>query len=179
MKQLLSILALIAFFTISCKKDKAIPEEQYVPGDLSIGITSNADLRSVFDTLNVLDLKIATMHGFFYNVDLPADSLNSLLAFLDTKNYINTGTGWKASGYYYEPENTIRVLCSYFDMTPANQFDFLNTVSSLNLIDKHEDNKYMFIKVPVGSERYWLNELKKYPFIKWTELNYIDQFKLH
>lgn len=175
MKQVFSVLVLIVFVTISCKKDKEITKEQFVPGDLAIGITSNADLRTVFDTLNVLDLKIATMHGFFYNANLPADSLKPLLEFLDTKKYINTGTGWKASGYYYEPEKAIRILCSYFEMTPANQTDLLNTVSSLNLLDRHGETKNMFIKVPVGTEKYWLYELKKYQFIKWTELNHIVQ----
>lgn len=171
MKQLFSVLVLIALVTVSCKKDKAITEELYVPGDLIIGITSNADLRTVFDTLNLLDLKIERMNGFSYNANLPADSLMPLLAYLNTKTYINTGTGWKANGYFYEPENAIRVLFSFFDMSPTNQVDFLTTISSLNLIDRQGETKNMHIKVQEGTEKYWLHELKKYQFIKWTELN--------
>jgi len=175
MKKIFSIFVLLTLLTMGCKKDEPTP---FVPGDLAIGITSNANLKTVFDTLNVLNFKIETMHGFFYNANFHKDSLKPLLDYLNTKQYINIGTGWTASAYYYEPEKTIRVLCSLFDMTPSNQIDFMITVDSLGLVDRHSETKCILIKIPVGTEEYWLTELKKYPFIKWTELNHIGQISI-
>lgn len=174
MKKRLLTFSILIFFLFSCKKDKSVAVENFARGDLFLGITNDADTKTVFDTLNKLNFKIDKMFGFYFNANLPADSLKSLLTFLNTKSYIKNGNGFSASGYYYEPEKVIRVLCTYFDMNIANQSDFLHTVDSLKWVEKHAE-KYMFIKIPEGSEKFWLEEFKKYPFIKWTELNSISQ----
>ena len=180
-----TILIILIFATISCMKDKEdstkFSNEKFVSGDLLIGVSNNAELKTVFDTLNSLDLRISEMNGFFYNANLPSDSVNYLIKFLNQKPYINTGTGWSAttsSVYYYQPESAIRVISSEFNMTAFYQTDFLSTIENLNFVERFGDTKYMLLNVPIGTEKYWLNELKKYQFIKWTELNLIEQINL-
>jgi len=162
----------LAILVTSCKDRNKPTVERFVSGDLSIGITKNGELKTVFDTLNAMDLKIAAMHGFVYNANLPADSLHSLQIYLNTKPYINTG-GWSASVYYHEPDRAIRIVSNLFEMDSSNQMDFLYTIDSLQLVDKQSDTKAMVLKVPIGQEKYWLNELKKQSVVKWAELNRI------
>ncbi len=187
MKNLFLILC-ISFVTCTftgCKKEPHISNdtnEKYAPGDLLIGINNNAALQVVFDSLNFFNLKIEVMHGFYYNCNLPKDSINSLINLLNQKAYINASAGWSANShsvYFYPSENTIRITCSYFNMTSTHQTDFINTIISLNLVDRMYNAKYFHLKVPIGSEKYWMNELKKYSFVKWTALNTIIQLDDH
>lgn len=168
MKKLLFILFIAIYAVVGCKKETTI-NEKYAPGNLSIGINNDAKLRSIFDTLNLLDLKISRMRGFYFNAYLPADSINYLKNLLVQKSYLDLG---EASISYHLPGNVIQVLCSQFNMNTINQEDFLNTIMNLNLVDRKENNKTILIEVPVGSEKFWLHELKKYSFIRWVELDY-------
>jgi hypothetical protein len=167
MIKVFSFVVLLIITLSGCKKE----EPGFISGELSIGIRSNADLVTVFNKFNELNFEIKTMHGFHYSVNLPNDSLSSIIDYLNTKSYVNTGNGWTATAYYNTSEENIRVVSSLFDMNENNQIDFIATISFLNLEDLLSDTKYMYIKISVGTEKYWFNELKKYPFIKWTELS--------
>jgi len=168
MKKLLFILFIAIYAGVGCKKETPI-SENYAPGSLSIGINNDAKLRNIFDTLNFLNLKISAMRGFYFNAYLPADSINYLKNLLEQKSYLSLGP---ASFKYFETDSSIRVLCSQFNMDLINQEDFLNTIVTLNLFDRKKNIKTILLKVPIGSEKFWLYELKKYSFISWVELDY-------
>lgn len=177
MKKLFLLLISISTI-ISCKKENLIPDspDKYLPGDVLAGITNAADLQTLFDSINSFHLKIESMNGFSFNCNYPKDSIYSIINRLNQKPYINTGTGWSAtthSVYFSTTENAILISCTEFNMTIANQIDFINTILSLNLSDRMKETKYIHLKVPIGAEKYWLNELKKYSFVKWTALNSI------
>jgi len=63
-------------------------------------------------------------------------------------------------------------------MDPNNQQDWINTEKSLDLIDTKSDTKNIVLKVPVGQEEYWLNNLKTNSMVTWAELNCIGQYQV-
>ena len=176
MKKFQAILLILSLFLLSCKKDPEVPGGKFVPGDLMVGIKGEADTKHVLETINALDFKIKQMQGFFYSIPLPPDSLQSLLSLLNTRPYIFCN-GFKAYAFYLPSEKCIKMASSLFNMSPQAQSDFMNLIAQGNWTERHEDGKYLYLKIPNGSERYWLEELKKYDFVKWTELNsYVKVF---
>ena len=182
------VFALLFIAGSGCEKDPPAPvpdEKEYVPGELLVKITSNADAKTVFDTLNHFDLYIAQMTNFYYHLDYPADSVSSLINLFNQKPYINYYDGmfqWEATtvniSYSHEAKK-IEIFCSEFDMTTDNQADFLTLIDSLNMIPVSSNNRWMVLKVPVGMEEYWVDKLKKYPFVKSAEWNYIYEIKFY
>lgn len=178
MKNHFAFIILLAALFVTCSKDPEIKENKFVPGDLIVGIKADADLKTVLDVFNQLNFEIKQMQGFYYSINLPADSLAPLLNYLNSKPYINIPDAWKAYAFYVPSEKVIKICSGFFNMSKIAQYDLLNTIQQKHWIDRHEDYKYIFLKIPVGTERYWENELLKYPFIKWSELNVLSSVSI-
>ena len=171
-----NIITLIVFGMLffSCSDDKT--EKTTIPANatdinLAIGIDKNADLNTVFNTLNSLNFDIRQVNGFFYNSNTPQTDVASLIDLLNQKTYINSGA-WRAttySVYFNQEENTTRILNSFFEMNPTNQTDLLNLIATLNLEDRLSETKNIYLSVPVGTQNYWKTQMMTYEFVKWTE----------
>lgn len=171
----------------SSKKDDAAPDTsrctEYVAGDVAVGIKATADIDAVFAWINSTGLHISQVNGFTYVSGLPADSLAYVNRTLLAKPYLNA-RGFKAgNAYVLAADRKIRVGDVLFDMTPANQADWLRTRQTLQLVDEGaarcQSCKDIFLKVPVGVEKYWAQELARHPAASWAELNCIGQIVLH
>lgn len=179
MKKLIILSFIIVLFFSCAKKDNqdvVIPEPTEKVANsteinLGIGIKNDANLDSVFKTLNDLNFDIRQMAGFVYNSNTPPTGINNLINFLNQKPYINTGV-WKATTgnvYFFAPENKTRIITGYFEMDSANQTDLLGLIDSMNLEDKQGVSKYILLSVPEGAHTYWKNQMLTYPFVRWTE----------
>ena len=174
MKKLLLILLPLIFLVSSCQEH--VQEEKFAPGSVTVGIAANAEIDSIFNTLNGLNISIREMWGFTYLAPLPADSVNYLINLLNQKPYINTTSGWSATTstvYYSSSANAIMITCPLFDMDTINQVDLLSILELQHMEDGHNGYKYMCLKVAEGTEKHWVEELKKYPFVTWSELDHV------
>jgi len=158
---------------ISCSKDDTSTDNtcsNYVKGDVLVGIKNTASMEDAFSLFNGLDLKIDEMSGFFYTSPYPADSLPNLIAYLNTKPYINA-RGFSANGsYIHYQTGEINIAPLFFDMTINNQKDWISIKKSLKL-SAGDAEKNVLIKVTPGTEQSWLKKPKNYNIITWTELN--------
>ncbi|MDO7846695.1 hypothetical protein Q5H92_10030 [Hymenobacter sp. M29] len=172
----------------ACSKDNASPDgtprcSRYVAGDVAIGPQAATEAAQVFQLANSQGFSISKMHGFTYVSGLPADSLAYVKRVLLNKPYLNAQgfTGGNAS--VYAGDRKIHVVDSQFDMTPANQADWLQTLQTLQLTDEAgarcQSCKSVMLKVPTGSEQHWVTELAKNPLLRWAELNCYSQIVLH
>lgn len=170
------IFIFLSLYIISCKKESTpintCPD--YVKGDVIAGIKNTTSIQEVFTLFNKLNLPIDQMDGFFFTSPYPKDSLTSLIAYLNTKPYINT-RDFSANAYVHYQTGIINVVTLFFNMNPVNQQDLVKTVQALKLVDTKGDTKNILLKVPVDQEKYWLKKLKENSMVTWTELNCIEQ----
>ena len=184
-----TILLLTGFAFASCsKQNDAAPEtaancSQYAAGDVMVGIKANVSINTVFAWIGSTGLRLYQANGFTYVSGLPADSLAYVKRTLMSKPYLNTRGFTAGNEYVHAADHKIHVLDFLFDMTPANQADWLQTMKTLQLVDEGgagcQGCKDIYLKVPAGSEKYWVDELAKHPAANWAELNCLGGMVLH
>jgi hypothetical protein len=184
----LSLIASLICTSCSNSKDDVTPEtaagcSQYVAGDVLVGVKASVGIRTVFDWINSTGLRLHQVNGFTYISSLPADSLAYVKRTLLAKPYLNA-RGFTAGNEYVDAtDHKIRVVDFLFDMTPQNQADWLQTMDALRLVDEGgarcQSCKDIYLKVPVGSEKYWVQTLAQHPAARWAELNCLFQVSLH
>lgn len=175
MKSILLVFLIISLF--SCSKDKLQNDSSctdYEKGDVIVGIKNTASIEEAFSLFNKLNLQVDELDGFFYTSPFPQDSLTSLLAYLNTKSYINT-RNFSADAYVHYQTGIINVVTVFFNMNIINQQDWIKSEKALHLVDTNGGTKYIVLKVSVGQEKYWVNQLKENSMVTWTELNCIGQ----
>ena len=171
------LLLIFSLFIFSCEKetDPEINEEEFVPGDLSVGFKETASLKSSFDLINSYGLEITDAWGHYYISELPDDSIDYVVKILTEKLYLNDDR-WKVikDGNVYNHYSTgeITVLCRMIHMDEISQKDWFRTVNELLLVEQ-PSVKVFYLKVPVGQEKAWRDKLKSHDIVKWAELNYI------
>jgi len=173
---------------MSCQEDTTEFEQddlniEFVPGELLIGIKSNVDIKSVFDLINESNFRVDKINSLTFNSDLPSDSLEYILNQLNSKSYTNDGLNWFTTGYLHNQTKEIRVFPKLFEMENTDfQSDWLKSMDELELKQRHHPNLpsgTFLTYVPEGSELEWQNHFQSKDIIKWCELNYIAQIRLH
>jgi len=172
------LLVFLTLFCFSCKKKTPESDSQgagcsrFVPGDVLVGFKNTVTMEEIFDYTNNLHLPIAQMSGFVFTSPWPADSIPTMTAFLNTQPYIKSN-GFSASVWMSFNTNILTVSNPYWNMGAASQQAWLKTKRTLgltqilggsNLVD-------LMVKVPVGEERRWVEDLKTSPLVSWAELN--------
>ncbi len=145
-------------------------------GNLGVGIKKETPIGEVFATLGNLDFEIKQVHDFSYyfnNVtpDQVENQVEELVDLFNQKPYINISAYDRAKPekmYYQTEYNRIRISLTLFNMTPANQADFVNLISTLGLEDTHNLNRTLYIEVPEGTEESWITQMETYPFVVWA-----------
>jgi hypothetical protein len=170
MKNVLAFLLLISVCFSCTKTDKYNNCEHYIRGDLSVGIKDGVPIEEVFSLFNRLDVKISKMSIYSYTSPYPQDSLASLVSYLRTKPYFEQGT-LSPNGVFLG--GVILLSTHFFDMTPANQQDWIATKNALHLTEKPGLTKSVLLKVPEGKEKIWVFKLRPYDMVVWAELNCI------
>ena len=171
------LLLILSLVIISCEKeiDPEVIEEEFVPGDLSVGFKESSSLKSAFDLVNSYGLEITDVWSHHYISELPNDSIDYVVKILTEKLYLNDDI-WKVikDGNVYNHYSTgkITVLCRMLNMDEINQKDWFKTVDELLLVEQ-PSVKVFYLKVPVGQEIAWRDKFKSHNIVKWAELNYI------
>lgn len=142
--------------------------EHYATGDLLVGTKESTSLQAAFDLANQSGFLIKKV-SLQYIVDLPEDSIPALVDYLNKKSYINT-SGWSMSTSTITGK--VVFFATLFTMDKANQNDWQETISVKGLTEM-SIVKTMYLKVPVGGEKFWAHNWSQNPIIKWAELNCI------
>ena len=178
------LLALLTLFCFSCKKKTPEGDGQgpgcsrFEPGVVLVGFKNTVTMEEVFDYANNLHLPITEMFGFLFASPWPADSIPPMDTLLNTKPYIKSNA-FAASVWMNAVTNVLTVSNPYWNMDAASQQDWLKTKKALGLTPilgaSNQLGGYILLKVPVGKEKRWVEDLKASPLISWTELNcYMD-----
>ncbi|AHM60784.1 hypothetical protein D770_12650 [Flammeovirgaceae bacterium 311] len=173
MKSLL-IPAIILLLFISCKEDEEItPEYDFVPGEVLLHTDGTVSAREVFDFINSFDeVEVERVNNEVYLSELPSDSLNYVLEYLNAKSYTNDEV-WSVTGYRHYATDAITIFPKLFNIkNQENQADWLESMQILQLREKGEGFN-IFFKVPEGQEKEWKKRFEAYDFVEWVELNYI------
>jgi hypothetical protein len=93
---------------------------------------------------------------------------------LNTKPYIKN-SGFAGSVWLNVVTNVLTVSNPYWNMDAASQQDWLKTKKALGLTPvlggSGQAGSYIMVKVPVGKEKRWVEDLKASPLVRWSELN--------
>ena len=156
-------------------------EREFVPGDLSIGIVDSVTINEAWELVNSFDLKITDAWGHKYLSNLPNDSIDYIINYLNKKPYINDGR-WKAvkNGNVYIDRNfnKISVSCRLTDVLPEIQEDWLKVVEVLKLYEVPDKYQSIYLNVPVGYELLWKDTFENEKIIRWASPNYYSEIEL-
>ncbi|TRX48071.1 hypothetical protein FNH22_29855 [Fulvivirga sp. M361] len=160
--------------------DSDLPDKNndFVPGDVIVGIKADISIDQVFELMNEEHVTIDRMSGFFNYSTLPNDSLTYVTNFLKNKPYLNKRGLTGGSAYVHKLDNVIIITEFFFEMDIAAQQDWMKTMQTLELKDLNGDTKNLLIKVDHGMEEHWANKFNDHPYVEWTHLNAYAEIEL-
>lgn len=164
----------LCVFCFSCNDETDNPFcEYYEEGTVLVGINDGLDSETLFDIVNQYNLTIDQVSADKYESGLPSDSLDYVVNYLNSKDYINNN-GFSAvkggSVYLHYQTNVLTVTCPLWNMTLENQQDWINTKSILKLTDESR-SRSLILSVPIGQEIKWATTLNHTENIRYAELN--------
>lgn len=129
----------------------------------------------------MFDHKIEKITYGTYISELPIDSLQYVLGFINEKPY-TIDPNHKTTGYINEKNNKITVFPKLYGMNnKVFQNNWIQTIKELKLYEL-DDNELgghnILIHVPKGEEKEWVDKFKNYDIVEWAELNYISEIEL-
>ena len=180
MKGLKIVLSLVLLIFISCDKEEDEHlKEQFVPTDVLVKIKGYYNIDKVFDFINSFEHEVENIHSQVYNSDLPSDSLQYVLDYLNVKPYTNDGNKWFVNGYLHYQTQEITIFPRFFEIKNIQyQKDWLEAMEILKLKEQTEGETsgcIIFFHVPEGKEKEWEKKFEQYEFVEWAELNYLAE----
>jgi hypothetical protein len=152
-------------------------DKKFVPTDVLVKINGSYTIDKVFEFINTFDHEVENIHSQVYNSDLPSDSLQYVLDYLNAKPYTNDGNAWFVNGYLHYQTQQITIFPRLFLIKNKEyQSDWLESMDFLKLkeqTDSETSGCIIFFHVPEGKEKEWENNFEEYDFVEWAELNYI------
>lgn len=153
-------------------------DRKFVPGDLSIGIVDSVTIKEAWELVNSFGLKITDAWGHKYLSNLPNDSIDYIISYLNKKPYINDDR-WKAvkngNVYIDKDLNKISVSCRLSDLLPEIQEDWLKVIVVLELHEVPTNTKVFYLNVPDGFELLWKDTFEDEKIIRWASPNYYSE----
>jgi len=183
MKNIILLISTIGILS-SCSNDNADSKSQeFVPGEVIVGIKSGTNINEVFDFINQFDNNVDNLNSLTFTSNLPADSLQYVLDNLNQKTYTNDGVRWSVTGYLHYQTNQITIFPRLFEIDNREyQTDWLSSMKELELSEKHNielNSGIILFNVPIGREMEWENQFEKSMLVDWAQLNYIADIELH
>ena len=177
MKNILLYLAILPVFFISCNTEENTEgEREFAPGELNIGIVETAGITEAWDLVNSFDLFITDAWGHKYLSNLPVDSMDYIVNYLNGRLYINDNFSWKAvkdGNVKIDKEtNKISVSCRILNVTIKTQTEWLTDVKELELYEVPVATKVFYLEVPVDYELEWKAIFEHEEIIEWASPNY-------
>lgn len=169
----LLFIMIFSFVIGGCRKDNPSGnnEEDFVKGQVLVGIDSTVSLELTFNYINALSLSISQASGFTFTTTLGKDHIPSIVELLNSKPYINH-QGFSASVWEHYQSGIVYNTSFLWNMTRQNQVDYLSTLNNLKMKEKLTPYRSVSIMVPEGMEKLWINKLKNEKWVSWAELNY-------
>jgi len=183
MKNIILLISLLGILSSCSNGDLETETQEFVPGEVIVGIKSGININTIFEFINQFDHKVDNVNSLTFTSDMPADSLQYVLEFLNQKTYTNDGIRWKVTGYLHYQTNQITIFPRFFEMENLEyQDDWLISMKELELSEKYYidlNSGVILFNVPIGKEIEWRNQFKKSNIVSWSELNYIADIELH
>ncbi|PXX97741.1 hypothetical protein DF185_17375 [Marinifilum breve] len=163
MKAYKFILIIVLISVLACEQDTdndiEKPDYEFVPTDVLVKIKGSFTINKVFDFINSLDLDVENIHSQVYTSNLPSDSLQYVLNYLNKKPYTNDGNTWFVNGYLHYQTKVITIFPRFFDIkNKPYQLDWLDSMKILKLKEQTEGETagcIIFFHVPEGKEMEW------------------------
>lgn len=176
MKKIIFLVTLIGLLS-SCSKDDSMETQEFVPGEVLVGIKSGTDINDIFNFINLFDHQVDNVNSLTFTSDLSSDSLQYVLDFLNEKTYTNDGQNWLVTGYLDDQTNQITIFPRLFGMDNIEyQNDWLSSMEELELNEKHKiesNSGIIHFYVPVGKELEWKTQFENNNIVDWAELNHM------
>jgi hypothetical protein len=172
---------LLLFILISCKKetnnDNNDLKEKYVSTDVLVKTKGYFTIDKVFDFINSFDHDVEYIDCGVFNSNLPSDSLQYVLDYLNAKTYTKSKDARFMTGYLHYQTQQITIFPKLYTIkNKSYQADWLQSMVILQLTeqtDKETNGTLIFFHVPEGKEKEWVAKFKAYDFVEWAELNYV------
>lgn len=180
MRTIYFILTLSLLSFVSCKKESTKElldtDMKFVPTDVIVKTKGYFTIDKVFDFINSFDHEVEYIKYGKYTSNLPSDSLQYVLDYLNAKPYTHNNV-WHVTGYLHYQTQQITIFSRLFQIKDKEyQADWLKSIKKLQLVEDtiSEVSGYIiFFHVPEGKEKEWVEKFKKYDFIERADLNYI------
>jgi len=173
----LLLLFILCAFTGCNKENPNGDEKNFVPTDVIVGIKSDCTIDKVFGFVNSLDHEFDNIHYQIFASDLPSDSLQYVLDYLNAKGHKNDGTAWSVTGYLNYKTKVITIFPKFINIRNSDyQNDWLESMKVLKLKDityLETSGCVILFHVPQGEEKIWVKKFEANDFVDWAELNYI------
>lgn len=137
----------------------------FVSGEINVAFKENITLSDAFNLIDSFNLKIRKIWGQTYVSKFPADSITFISSYLHSKNYIED------EEIFFDIElNGIKVSCTLVDVDRIIFSDWEKSIENLQLIEL-PDVIVFYLKIPIDSEKYWIEKFRGYQIVKWAALN--------
>ena len=157
----------------ACEDESNNDSCEFEPETVLIGTKANVSLDESFELINEAGLTIRQVSGIKYVSAIGSDSIDYIIQTLNEKNYINAhGFGAVKGGsvYIHYLTGELCVLTHLWDMTPANQQDWTETIVELRLTEIPKNKSFNLQVAPI-TEKWWVKEFLKKESIEYAELN--------
>jgi hypothetical protein len=175
------IFILFTLTLLGCNKNSIENSEDFAPTDVLVKIIGYYTIDKVFDFINTFDHDVENIHSQVYTSNLPSDSLQYVLDYLNEKPYTNDGNAWFVSGYLHYQTNIITIFPRLFDIKNIEyQNDWIESMEILELNEQTAGETrgcIIYFHVPRGEEIEWKNRFEQYEFVEWAELNYYSEIE--
>lgn len=180
-KVIILFIILMAVIFNSCNKsDDYHLELEFVPTDIILKTKNTYSIDKVFSFINLFDHEIEKITYGTYISELPTDSLQYVLNYIDEKPY-TIDSIHKTTGYIGAKTNKITIFPKLHEMNnKVFQNDWIETINELKLNELDDDElggHNMLIHAPKGKEKKWVDKFKNYDIVEWVELNYISEIE--
>jgi len=172
MKAIPFIIVLCVFISCSDKKEITNPESEslnYVQGEVGFGLKDSVTLEEVADYVYSLNnISIDNIVSFQYKSDLSQDSMQIIKSTFELKSYIWSGTT-KTSYLNSESKILIEFWVKNFRAEDLEDWGLLK-----NRFQLYHSPYYFqlgILKVEVGKEKEWINNLSNSNLFRFVELN--------
>ncbi len=182
MKKIKLALFFLFLLFISCAKDNVDnSDDKYKYPDVAVKVKGDYTIDKVFDFINSFDIEVASINSPVYTSDLPSDSLQYVLDYLNTKANTHNGNAWFVSGYLDYKTKVITIFPRLFNMKNTTyQADWLESMKILKLKEDTVSTTagcIIYFHVPKGDEEKWVKKFSEYKFVEWADLAYSYGFQ--
>ncbi|SHF94599.1 hypothetical protein SAMN05444483_103335 [Salegentibacter echinorum] len=184
MKKLIILISFLGILSgCSSNDDADVDTREFVPKEIAVGIKSGTAIKETFHFINQFDHKVDKLNSLTFTSNLPSDSLQYVLDFLNKKPYTNDGINWFVTGYLHYQTNQITIFPKLFGIDKLEyQNDWLITMEGLKLNEKHNtelNSGIVRFYVPEGKEKEWKSRFENHEIVDWAELSYIADIVPH